>query len=136
VLVIKLKVTPSGGGKTASVEVTSQDVYRWEKGGRGRTMAQMYENMSITAMYQLGHLACRRLGSFAGNLDEFIDTHVIDINKDENNNALQDALLDELTEWRELFDNVEADSFAAQLDERISELQRPEGEPDPTRAGA
>jgi hypothetical protein len=111
VLVIKLKVTPAGGGNTVNVEVTSQDVYRWEKGGRGRTMSQMYENMSITAMYQLGHLACRRLGSFVGNLDEFIDTHVIDINKDENNDAVQDALLDELTEWRELLDNVDADSF-------------------------
>lgn len=133
---LKLKITPSAGGDTIKVEATSQDVYRWEKSGRGRTMASIFENMRIESIYQLSHLACLRLGEYAGSLADFIDAYVIDIDKDEDNDAVADALLAELTEWRELIDNVDLDMFTAQLDERISELERPVGEPDPTRVGA
>jgi hypothetical protein len=115
--------------KSERVEVTSQDVLRWEKSGRGRRMAQLSQT-SIQDSYQLAYFACLRTHLFEGTLAEFIDGHQLDLAVDDS--AVDEAIRAELVEWREVLDNVDPDEFARQLDERIAELGEEGGE-DPTR---
>jgi hypothetical protein len=131
---IEVKVTPAAGGETFTVKATSQDVRRWERSGRGRSLANLGNGASMDDLYQLSYLACRRLGKFDGNVQEYIDTYVIDISATDDE-AVNVALIKELTEWREIADNVDTDDLLTQLDERIAELSADGSEPDPTHAG-
>jgi hypothetical protein len=48
-------------------------VYAWEKTtpNKAVTILQVLEEMRFLELYRLGWICCRRLGMFAGSLDEF-----------------------------------------------------------------
>lgn len=70
---MRFKVTPDGGDPY-EIEATSRDVYIWEKTGRDRRMVQLSSDISMTALYELAHLAAKRKQLFTGPLDEFTST--------------------------------------------------------------
>lgn len=73
---IEFTVKPDTGDEF-KVEATSRDVYVWEKITKSH-MGQLQDNISMTAMYSLAHLAAKRQQLFNGSLDEFTQTCDLD----------------------------------------------------------
>ena len=67
---IKFDVTPEGGD-TFRVEALSRDVLTWEKRHRDNSFARLRDNLTMTAQYQLAHIAARRAGLYADDLATF-----------------------------------------------------------------
>lgn len=80
---IEFHVSPDGG-EPYEVTATSRDVYIWEKLGKGRTLAQLKDNLQMADMYQLAHLASKRQQLFTGSLEEFTDTVDLDFEEEED----------------------------------------------------
>jgi hypothetical protein len=75
-----LTVKPDGG-EPFEYEVTTRDVLVWEKAGRDRSMSRLVNDMHLADVYQVAHIAARRLQLFTGSLDEFEKTCDLDIRK-------------------------------------------------------
>jgi hypothetical protein len=75
---LDVTLTPDDGD-TISLHVDSRDVYRWEKCSRGKKSMVDLQQPSMTDMYELAHIACKRKAIFDGTLEEFIDAYAIDI---------------------------------------------------------
>jgi hypothetical protein len=78
---MKLEVTPVDGSDTYRLELTSRDFLIWERTGRNRTFQSFMENISVTGLYELSHLAARREGLFGGNLPDWqaaVDVNAVD----------------------------------------------------------
>lgn len=65
----KFTVKPDGG-KEYEVVGTARDVMQWEKEGSGRALAHL-QQVRMTDLYALAHVASRRQGLFKGTLSEF-----------------------------------------------------------------
>lgn len=82
---VKFDVIPEGG-ESFHVECTARDVLTWEKRHRDNSFARLKDNLTMTAQYQLAHIAARRLGCFDGDLAEFeatCDLMPVDESEDE-----------------------------------------------------
>lgn len=66
----KFRVNPDGG-EPFDAEATSRDIVMWERLGRGRSLGKLSQSPTMVDMYSLAHVACQRLGMFAGTLPEF-----------------------------------------------------------------
>jgi hypothetical protein len=75
---ITFKVTPDGGDPYELV-ATSRDVYVWEKKGKDRTFFSLMKSMSMVSLYELCHVAAKRQQTFSGTLDEFVESHTLEI---------------------------------------------------------
>lgn len=76
---MKIKIETDG---TAAYEVDSKtrDIVIWERAGKDRGLEQL-KAPSMSTIYELAHIACRRTGTYTGTFDEFIastDIEVID----------------------------------------------------------
>jgi len=73
----EFKVTPDDGDPF-EVSADSRDVLVWERTNHGkRVMATLLDNMSITDMYQVAHIAARRQGLYPDDLKTFEQTCVL-----------------------------------------------------------
>lgn len=70
---IPLRVIPDEGDPI-DIDVTSRDVLRWERSGRGKTLKSFEQNPTMAAMYELAHTHLLRTKQFAGDLDELMAT--------------------------------------------------------------
>lgn len=59
------------GDDPYKLEATSRDVFIWEKVTKN-SLGKLQGDISMTAMYQLAHIAAKRLQLFTGTLDEFV----------------------------------------------------------------
>lgn len=62
------------GGEPYTMTAGARDIMLWEKTHRGASFSQIKDNLTMTALYQIAHVAARRQGLFAGTLDEFENT--------------------------------------------------------------
>jgi hypothetical protein len=75
-----LTIKPDGG-EPFEVEATTRDVLVWEKTGQNRSMSTLVNDMHIADVYQVAHIAARRLQLFTGSLKDFEETCDLDIRK-------------------------------------------------------
>lgn len=59
------------------VTATSRDVYVWEKVTKN-SLGTLGSNVTMTAMFQLAHIAAKRQHLFTGSLDDFVASNDID----------------------------------------------------------
>lgn len=59
------------GVPTYELDVKTRDIALWEMAGRDRGIEQL-KSPSMTTIYQLTHIAARRLNLTALNFDEFV----------------------------------------------------------------
>jgi hypothetical protein len=78
--VFTLTIKPDGG-EPYEVEATTRDVLVWEKAGQNRSMSRLVNDMRIADVYQVAHIAARRLQLFTGSLKDFEETCDLDIRK-------------------------------------------------------
>lgn len=78
----KIRITPDDG-EPFEVEILTRDMLAWERTAKGKTFQQFSENISLIEVYRLTHIAARRLGLFAGSLQEYEATCEIDMDDDE-----------------------------------------------------
>lgn len=79
-----IRVTPDDG-PAYEVPAGTRDVYMWEKTGKGRSVGQLQgEGMSISALYELTHLAARRQHMTTESLDDFVKHNDIDPIEDDD----------------------------------------------------
>jgi len=69
------------GGEPFEIEASTRDILVWEKAGRDRSMSRLVNDMHMADVYQVAHIAARRLQMFTGPLDEFEKTCDLDIRK-------------------------------------------------------
>lgn len=74
---INFKVMPDDG-EPFEITANSRDIYVWERTHRGKTLGSVIENQPIADLYEIAHQAMRNQRGYAGTLQEFIDTHLID----------------------------------------------------------
>lgn len=67
---IEFTVVPDNGDQY-QLTAGSRDIVLWEKAHRGASFSQIKDNLTMTALYQIAHVAARRQGTFTGTLDEF-----------------------------------------------------------------
>lgn len=79
----EFKIKPVEGGEEYRVTADSRDVYMWEKTGKGRSLAQLRDNPSMAANYEIAYQAARRERLFVGSLAEFVDGNVLDFREDD-----------------------------------------------------
>jgi hypothetical protein len=81
---IHLRVTPDDGDAYVVV-ADSRDVYLWEKTtpNKSTTILQALEEIRFLEIYRLGWICCRRLGMFAGTLEQFTETMQIEPGEEE-----------------------------------------------------
>jgi len=73
------------------IQAVSRDVYQWEHTGRGRNLKVLDEQLSMTAMYEIAHIAGRRLGLVDVALAEWVRTHDLDFEQDAEPDPTQPA---------------------------------------------
>ncbi|OLL69839.1 hypothetical protein Ae168Ps1_6396c [Pseudonocardia sp. Ae168_Ps1] len=73
------EVVPDGG-ESYELVAASRDVVVWERTGKGRSLQQLTENLRMSDLYEVAHLAARRQGRFDGSLEDFIGS--VDLNLD------------------------------------------------------
>ncbi|MGL5911658.1 MAG: hypothetical protein ACRCZP_16780 [Phycicoccus sp.] len=76
-------VTPDEGDPY-EVVAGSRDVLIWERLGRGRKLAELGDNPTMSGLYSLAHVAARRQQLHAGSLAEFEATCDIDVQQQES----------------------------------------------------
>jgi len=91
--VFTFQVTPDGAGDAGRFEIkaTSRDVFAWEHTGRGRNLQVLNEQLSMTAMYEIAHIAGRRLGLVDAPLAEWVRGHDLDFEQDAEPDPTQPA---------------------------------------------
>lgn len=124
---IDFEVTPDAG-EMYKVTATSRDVYVFEKTNKGKSFAQIMNDVHMTDMYRLAHLAAKRQQMFDGTLDDFVGS--VDITPiEDDGGSLRERLAQLLNECTD-----------AELDEvpigDLRALLLEDGEPDPTQPEA
>lgn len=76
-----IQVEPDSGEKYV-VKIGTRDVLAWEKTGRNRTVTQL-DKPSMGDLYALTHLGAKRMGLFAGSIQEFETSCEISIQVEE-----------------------------------------------------
>lgn len=74
---IEFTVKPDNG-EEYEVTATSRDVLVWEKTCKGRSFVKMMSELPLADLYRIAWIASRRLGLYAGKLEEFesgVDLH-------------------------------------------------------------
>lgn len=79
----QFKITPDGG-EPYELTADSRDVLRWERGGKGRSVAKLRETLSFVDLYALAHLAAKRQGRADGSLAEFEESCTFEFVADED----------------------------------------------------
>lgn len=69
-------------GEEYELKATSRDVYMWERTGKGRTLHGFMEAFSLSACYEIAHIAARRQQTYAGTLEEFAQSVDLDFRED------------------------------------------------------
>lgn len=69
-VLIRFKVTPDGG-EPFEVACTSRDVLMWERRAHANSYARLQSQQDMAPMYEIAHVAARRLGLFEGDLPTF-----------------------------------------------------------------
>ncbi|TDP97647.1 hypothetical protein [Labedaea rhizosphaerae] len=60
--------------------VSSRDIYKWEKSGRGRSMSNLGSgNLRMSDVYELTHIALGRRKLWSGSLEDLVDGADIDV---------------------------------------------------------
>lgn len=70
---LDFRVTPDGG-EPYTVKAGSRDVLTWEKTGKGKSFSKLMEDLPMSDLYRMAHIASRRQGLFTGSLEEFENT--------------------------------------------------------------
>lgn len=65
------------------VEATTRDILTWERTNRGKTMAKLLEDQSITDMYALAFIAARRQRLWTATVREFEEFVDLDFSESE-----------------------------------------------------
>lgn len=66
-------------GDPWEVTADSRDVYVWEKTSRnGMTLARLMDDLAMTELYRLAHIAARRQQLFTGSLEDLAETCILD----------------------------------------------------------
>lgn len=66
------KITPEAGDPF-EVTATSRDIVQWERRNKGASITALREQMRMTDLYKIAHLAAERTGKFHGSEAEFMD---------------------------------------------------------------
>lgn len=75
---INLKVMPDDG-EAFDLTATTRDIAKWERITKGASFAGLQNDMKITNVYQVSHIAAVRLGLFSGTLAEWQESVDLDI---------------------------------------------------------
>jgi len=87
--VITFQVRPDDG-EPYELVADSRDVLGWEKQSKGRkTFMALMETLNLVDLYQVAHIAAKRLGKFAGELAEFERTCALEFNTEEEPDPTQ-----------------------------------------------
>lgn len=70
-------------GEEYELKATSRDVYMWERTGRDRSLQSFMSDISLSACYEIAHIAARRQQTFAGTLEEFAASHDLDFREEQ-----------------------------------------------------
>lgn len=78
-LTIPFEVTPDNGDPYQIVADT-RDIYVWEKTTPNKqvTLQQAMEELRLVELYRIAWIAARRQGMYAGNIDDFAATHLVE----------------------------------------------------------
>lgn len=63
-------ITPDGG-KPFDVASSSRDICVWEAVSTGRSLTALMENLRMSDLYEIAHVACRRLKAYDAPLAQF-----------------------------------------------------------------
>lgn len=77
------------GGKPYPLTATSRDVFVYEKTNKGKSFASIMNDLHMSDMYGLAHLAARRQQLFAGTLAEFAESCDLDMEDDDEADPTQ-----------------------------------------------
>lgn len=67
---IEFTVAPDDAEKY-KVTAESRDIVVWERTGKGKSFASLMDDLRMTEMYRVAHIASRRQGLYDGTLPEF-----------------------------------------------------------------
>lgn len=71
-------------GEPVVIRADSRDVLVWERVAKGRSMNALMENMRVSDMYEIAHVAARRQQMFEGPLPDFERDYALDIEQDDD----------------------------------------------------
>ncbi|MGH3099021.1 MAG: hypothetical protein ACRDMV_23790 [Streptosporangiales bacterium] len=82
--ILDLDVAHRESGGQWRVSIDMGDAYTWERTNkRGRILADL-DRPGAQDVYELAHVASRRLGLYSGSLQEFAGAHLVDMADDKD----------------------------------------------------
>lgn len=80
-------VTPDGA-EPYTLTAGTRDVLAWEKVSRGKTINALMQDLAMTDLYRIAHLAATRQQLFTGPLAEFESTCELELDGDADGEAV------------------------------------------------